>query len=256
MFEDQDTQNPTGGVTSPQGAPSRQETPSPEETSVEPEPETASPKREPDDIFKEVEQPAESEAGQGPASAGSEPPAGEPPVPPSPRLSRKWIIIAVITLGAAILALGGVLAYRYLAKSTQTPKANKNVNQVLNVNQVKNTNQPTKNVNATTNVNQTQVSNTNQISNTNQAVTNQNVNQAAVDSDNDGLNDEEEKRLGTDPKKIDTDADGLYDREEVKIYETNPLKSDTDGDGYTDGQEVRSGYDPKGPGKLLTVPKT
>ncbi len=46
-------------------------------------------------------------------------------------------------------------------------------------------------------------------------------NQIIVDSDNDGLSDEEEKRLGTDPQ--------------------NP---DTDGDGYTDGEEVRNGYSP------------
>lgn len=75
-----------------------------------------------------------------------------------------------------------------------------------------------------------------------------------VDTDKDGLSDAEEARLGTDSAKNDTDEDGLNDREEVVIYKTNPLITDTDGDTYLDGSEVRNGYNPAGPGKLLTVP--
>lgn len=41
----------------------------------------------------------------------------------------------------------------------------------------------------------------------------------------------------------DKDNDGLPDEEEIKLG-TNPEKSDTDGDGYTDGEEVSNGYDP------------
>lgn len=78
---------------------------------------------------------------------------------------------------------------------------------------------------------------------------------ALVDSDLDGLTDEEETTLGTNPNKIDTDDDGLTDREEVKVYGTDPLNPDTDGDGYPDGTEVKAGYDPKGPGKLFELPK-
>lgn len=72
---------------------------------------------------------------------------------------------------------------------------------------------------------------------------------AAVDSDNDGLTDEQEQQLGTDPNKPDTDGDGLTDFEEVSTYQTNPLKADTDGDGYPDGTEVKSGYNPLGTGR-------
>lgn len=71
-----------------------------------------------------------------------------------------------------------------------------------------------------------------------------------VDKDLDGLTDEAEKKLGTNPNNPDTDGDGLLDGDEVKYYKTNPLKADTDGDGYKDGYEVRRGYDPNGPGKL------
>lgn len=74
-----------------------------------------------------------------------------------------------------------------------------------------------------------------------------------IDTDSDGLSNEEERILGTDINNPDTDGDGLFDREEVKVYGTDPLNPDTDGDGYLDGIEVRAGYNPKGPGKLLDL---
>ena len=58
------------------------------------------------------------------------------------------------------------------------------------------------------------------------------------DSDGDGLTDEEEAKLGTDPFNKDTDGDGLTDGDEVKTYKTNPLNPDTDFDGLKDGEEV------------------
>lgn len=74
-----------------------------------------------------------------------------------------------------------------------------------------------------------------------------------LDSDRDGLTDEEEARLGTDPNNSDTDQDDLTDREEAKVYKTDPLNLDTDGDSYKDGAEVKNGYNPKGSGKLLQI---
>jgi len=73
------------------------------------------------------------------------------------------------------------------------------------------------------------------------------------DKDNDGLSDQEELLLGTNPLAPDTDGDLLFDREEVEVYKTDPLNPDTDGDGYNDGAEVQNGFDPRGPGKLLKV---
>jgi len=80
-----------------------------------------------------------------------------------------------------------------------------------------------------------------------------NVNSSAIakDIDGDGLSNEEEEVLGTDPEKVDTDEDGLSDREEVKIYHTDPLDQDSDGDSYLDGEEIENGYNPLGPGKLF-----
>jgi len=40
---------------------------------------------------------------------------------------------------------------------------------------------------------------------------------ASIDSDNDGLSDEEEVELGTDPNDPDTDNDGFYDGDEVQL---------------------------------------
>lgn len=76
-----------------------------------------------------------------------------------------------------------------------------------------------------------------------------------IDADTDGLTNKEEKELGTNPNKADSDDDSLLDFEEVKIYQTDPLNPDTDGDGHKDGEEVKNGYNPKGEGRLYEVPK-
>lgn len=78
---------------------------------------------------------------------------------------------------------------------------------------------------------------------------------AVVDSDGDGLTNDEERTAGTSVAKPDTDGDGLGDREEIKVYDTNPLNADTDGDGYRDGDEVKNGYNPNGEGRLLEIPE-
>ncbi len=72
----------------------------------------------------------------------------------------------------------------------------------------------------------------------------------AKDNDMDGLTNEEEKLLGTNLTKADSDNDGLFDYHEVKIYGTNPLLKDTDGDGHEDKKEVVDGFNPNGEGKL------
>lgn len=73
----------------------------------------------------------------------------------------------------------------------------------------------------------------------------------SIDNDQDGLTNDQELQLGTEPNKSDTDGDGLSDGDEVLKYGTNPLSKDTDGDGYTDAEEVKNGYNPLGPGKCI-----
>ena len=66
-----------------------------------------------------------------------------------------------------------------------------------------------------------------------------------VDSDDDGLTDAREARVGTDPNDPDTDDDELTDYQEVEILGTNPLDADSDDDTLDDGFEVaESGSDP------------
>lgn len=73
------------------------------------------------------------------------------------------------------------------------------------------------------------------------------------DGDRDGISDKDEVlRTGTDPKKEDTDGDGLGDGIEV-IYRMNPLDADMDKDGVNDGQEVERGSDPFFPDQSTDV---
>lgn len=76
----------------------------------------------------------------------------------------------------------------------------------------------------------------------------------AIDTDEDGLMDEEEATVGTSAQNPDTDSDGLTDYEEIMVWKTNALNPDTDGDGYPDGSEIKNGYNPNGQGKLLEIP--
>jgi len=73
------------------------------------------------------------------------------------------------------------------------------------------------------------------------------------DVDGDGLTNEQEAALGTDPRNPDTDGDGLRDGDEVNIYHTDPLLADTDGDGQSDATELLVGTDPLFNGSFFRV---
>lgn len=65
----------------------------------------------------------------------------------------------------------------------------------------------------------------------------------ACDSDGDGLTNQEEKELGTNPDLIDSDGDRVSDPMELEMG-TDPTVADTDGDGLNDGEELTAGTDP------------
>jgi hypothetical protein len=91
--------------------------------------------------------------------------------------------------------------------------------------------------------------------------------QDLVDSDGDGLDDETERNLGTDPRNADSDFDGLLDGNEACVVRTadrnaprtdapdvaygfctDPLNADSDFDGLDDGTELFvTGTDPLNP---------
>jgi hypothetical protein len=59
-----------------------------------------------------------------------------------------------------------------------------------------------------------------------------------ADSDGDGVSDDVEAELGTNPLYPDSDDDRVWDGEEVYTHGTDPLVSDSDGDGLSDGEEL------------------
>ena len=63
------------------------------------------------------------------------------------------------------------------------------------------------------------------------------------DLDGDGLSNDLEATLGTDPNKADTDDDSLKDGDEI-AKGTDPNKADTDDDGLNDADEIAKGTDP------------
>jgi hypothetical protein len=75
------------------------------------------------------------------------------------------------------------------------------------------------------------------------------------DPDGDGVPDDEEVGLGTDPRNPDTDGDGRFDGDEV-IAGTDPLNPDTDGDGFEDGFEEEAGSNPLDPNSRPPPPPT
>ena len=78
----------------------------------------------------------------------------------------------------------------------------------------------------------------------------------SADSDGDGLPNELEKEIGTDPEAADSDGDGLSDYEEVFLTGTDPLNPssvqagisdadvDSDGDGISNREELEKGLNP------------
>lgn len=78
---------------------------------------------------------------------------------------------------------------------------------------------------------------------TNQAERAVNTDPFVPDTDGDGLLDGEEERHDADPTKVDTDDDGLLDSEEVALG-TRLRAADTDEDGVPDAREREDGTDP------------
>jgi hypothetical protein len=110
------------------------------------------------------------------------------------------------------------------------------------------------------------------------------VRAVSPDSDNDGLTDDQEKIIGTDPSNPDSDGDGFKDGDEIKNgyspldpkqvkleksdvdndglsdrmelnFHTLLNNPDTDGDGFKDGDEIKNGFDPLSKAKKLLSKK-
>lgn len=78
------------------------------------------------------------------------------------------------------------------------------------------------------------------------------VNALDLDNDNDGLSDEEERRIGSSPVNSDTDGDGFTDGEDA--FPTDSTEwADTDGDGIGDNSELPVRADVNGDGRADIV---
>lgn len=183
----------------------------------------------PEDIYEKIEGKSQTPAvNQSPKM----PKSNLPPVQPKQDLpswtesglKARWpgllvgLLVILVGLGAVAILIRG-------RNSTPLPAGNSNSAAVAGANSNKSENNPAKTI--------------------------VQLETAINDKDKDGLSDEKEAELGTNPEVADTDHDGLSDSDEVNVYKTDPKKPDTDGDGINDGEEVEKGYNPKGTGKLL-----
>ncbi|OGY43748.1 MAG: hypothetical protein A3B89_02640 [Candidatus Buchananbacteria bacterium RIFCSPHIGHO2_02_FULL_40_13] len=199
-----------------------------------------------DDIFSQTDMAAPYKVAR-PIQPGeaTQMPVGQEEMFGGKKLSdNKALIIILSIIGLVVIGAVTWAAVSFLTSQSGGEDADLNANTAA-----------VNNVNANANAGINAETNANAEINTNAET---NVNESIMpppDSDNDGLSDEEEKQLGTDPKNFDTDDDGLMDRVEVRIYQTDPLNKDTDGDGYEDGAEVINGYDPaKAGARLFNIP--
>ncbi|MCK5320821.1 hypothetical protein KAJ61_05560 [Candidatus Parcubacteria bacterium] len=158
---------------------------------------------------------------------------------------QKIFFLVFVVLILILLGVGGFWAYNHFVGGiSDEPAVDKNINT-----------QETEGIDEKTNKETEKINTDDVVKDSIDDITEENLPQEELDSDGDGLTDEEEWRLGTAIDNVDTDNDGLFDREEVKVYKTNPRNSDTDGDGHIDGDEVAGGYNPLGSGRLLDIKK-
>ncbi|MBU0597557.1 thrombospondin type 3 repeat-containing protein [Patescibacteria group bacterium] len=189
---------------------------------------TAKQNRQVEDIFSEVDK----GKGTTPRKSVAVRPAAAPQSPLADKPKKRFrtpIIFLIIFIVIIVLGLAVMLVYSLWYNNDSD---NENTNQVNSV---------------------TSVAPTNSASVDNSDIILQPITNETIDEDGDGLTDEEEKDLKTNPRSLDSDKDGLYDREEVRVYQTDPLKADSDGDGNMDGTEVANGFNPSGSGLLLNL---
>jgi len=212
-----------------------------------------------DDIFAETDKAIESNPSQMNAPIQAQRvglTAEESNLEQAEQKKSNWFKIATIVIVVIIVVLGAYLIYTKFLKSSavETPVDNITFENTDKINQNTQTNAPIQDdllVPITSDLltpdnNGLELTVSDSITTDLEPI----IPSIPVDSDGDGLTDDEENIVGTNINVIDTDNDGLSDYEEVIIYKTNPLSADSDGDTYQDGQEVLGGYNPNGPGKL------
>ena len=75
------------------------------------------------------------------------------------------------------------------------------------------------------------------------------INYATENGISNTLSENQKDCLASQSTAVDSDSDGLTDDQEA-LYGSDPKNSDTDGDTYLDGAEVTNGFNPNGEGQL------
>lgn len=153
--------------------------------------------------------------------------------------SKIFLTVILVVISAGILLAAGFFIYNQLNKPTDTGNGADVNDTTANINS-DNINAPIDNVNTDALTTPTALPTETPI---------------PIDTDSDGLSDNDEKMYSTDITKADTDDDGLSDRDETKTWKTDPLNPDSDNDGFKDGEEVRNKYNPLGQGRLIEIPE-
>ena len=217
---------------------------------------TVMPQAQPKDMFADVD---EQEPTVMPTAM---PRAGAPEAPaegytfeeeePKPwYMQKKFIVLLLGVVMLLIVVIFGVqFAMRLLAPTAQQPSAVPAPTQTTTPPLIEEQQVPT----GTEQTETTQETPTPEPATPTEPIGGQQPTVPEVDTDSDGLTDAEEQALGTSITVADTDGDGLSDREEFRVFGTDPKNPDTDGDTYLDGVEVQNGYNPRGEGKLFTIP--
>lgn len=163
-----------------------------------------------------------------------------------PTATRGIMIAVIVVLIVAILGSVGWWFYNNFVVTSDLPVEEENVDLVIpeGLDNTENTN--VEEITTTTENDLTELSQ--------DIVDEQILFGEPIDKDADGLDDNREVDIGTDPNNWDTDGDSLSDGDEVIIWKTDPMNPDSDGDSYLDGNEVKSGYNPAGPGKIFEIP--
>lgn len=171
---------------------------------------------------------------------------------PSRDGSRRGLIITVVAVVVVVLLLGGALLLTRLTKQNANTTNVQNENTSVTVNRL--VNLPTTNTNTTANTNGNMNGVTNVPLNGNTpANANANVNAPTNVNTNANANANGNGNTNAAPVTIrdgvDTDRDGVTDQEE-DLFGLSSTKTDTDGDTFPDAQELTNLYNPKGSGSL------
>lgn len=168
-------------------------------------------------------------------------------------MSKKMLITIIAVVVAIVIVVAGYFIYQSMTSTTPVVVLNSNLNKsVSNLNNNSNSNS-NQNVNSNSNQNSNTNANTNSSSNSN---SNQNTNQGLSFNANFSRNTNVNQNINFDfgivttlSDSLDTDNDGLTDEEE-KMFGTDEDLPDTDEDGFLDGEEVENAYYPLGEGLI------